>query len=300
MLKKENGNSLVILSAAMVVLFSAAALVVDLGLGFFEKTRLQNAADAAALAGAQDLSVDTDKAVQTARWYISKNGYDPDSADIQISEDGSSIRVTLEKKINYTFARIIGFTEQVATVHSEAVSASVTGMTGVRPLVIEDIPFVFGNEYVLKEGAGDGYSGNYGAIALGGTGARTYEENLRYGYGGMLYVGDVVSTEPGNMSNVTRRAVNDLIAACNHSPSCTYLNFNRDCPRVIFIPVVDSLQVNGRDEATVVGFASFFLEGTRNSGGHTEVIGRFVRTVASGEIEVGQRDYGIRGVKLVR
>lgn len=53
--KAESGQSIVLIAILLTVLCSFVALSVDLGLVYMERSNLQTAADAAALAGAKDL-----------------------------------------------------------------------------------------------------------------------------------------------------------------------------------------------------------------------------------------------------
>jgi hypothetical protein len=53
--KEERGNVLVIVALALSVLMAAAAMAVDAGQLYFEKSKLQKTVDAAALAGAHAL-----------------------------------------------------------------------------------------------------------------------------------------------------------------------------------------------------------------------------------------------------
>ncbi len=54
MIKTEQGNVLVMVAVALVVLLLMTALVIDVGNLFYRRTHLQNAADAAALAAATE------------------------------------------------------------------------------------------------------------------------------------------------------------------------------------------------------------------------------------------------------
>ena len=141
-------------------------------------------------------------------------------------------------------------------------------------------------------------------MALGGTGATNYRNNLKYGYHEDLEIGDLVrigedmTTEPGNMSGPTYdgiRYILDQDTCASHNLS----KLEKDCPRLIVIPVVDSLDVNGRSTVKIMGFANFFLEETTYGGGKTEVKGKFIKTLGQGEIDEAAGDYGMLGVKLV-
>ncbi len=78
----ERGQSLVQLALMMVVLLGFAALAIDMGYRYVERRRMQNAADAAALAGAYALcqNVPATSARATAVAYLTRNGVKP--ADI--------------------------------------------------------------------------------------------------------------------------------------------------------------------------------------------------------------------------
>ncbi|KAF5056625.1 putative Flp pilus-assembly TadE/G-like protein [anaerobic digester metagenome] len=72
-LKEEDGQALVLVALMMVVLIGFAAIAVDIGMVTWQKSNLQNAADAAALAGAMDLPNKT-SAEDSALDLAGKNG----------------------------------------------------------------------------------------------------------------------------------------------------------------------------------------------------------------------------------
>lgn len=61
MFKKENGQAIVIIAVALVVLLAFVALAIDAGNGYTAKRQAQNAADAAALAGARQIVLECAK-----------------------------------------------------------------------------------------------------------------------------------------------------------------------------------------------------------------------------------------------
>jgi hypothetical protein len=61
MFKKENGQAIVILAVAIVVLLAFVALAIDAGNGYTAKRQAQNAVDAAALAGARQIVLECAK-----------------------------------------------------------------------------------------------------------------------------------------------------------------------------------------------------------------------------------------------
>lgn len=107
--KEESGAIVVIVALAMVVILGFAALVIDVGRISLEKQELQNAIDAACLAGAQELP-NTATAKVTAYHFIELNGYqDSDILEPTFTNSNNTISITGSKNVEYTFAKILGF-----------------------------------------------------------------------------------------------------------------------------------------------------------------------------------------------
>jgi len=288
----------------MVVLLGCASLVTDVGLLYTSRNRLINAADAAALAGAQELPDKPEMAEAVAREYAKDNGVLEDNVEVEVSADRKSITVKPHQNVRFLFARVLGFTQQEVVAEATALTAPLSGAIGVVPFSIEEQVLEIGKQYVLKEGAGgpaiegaDGkMSGWYGALDPDnhqGGGANDYRERIKYGYQMMLRVGDRVLVEEGNMSGPTTEGVQYRIDQCKEG--CTFEDFDKDCPRVMIVPVVKP--VNSK-EVEIRGFAVFFLEGVQGQGNENNVIGRFVKTVYPGELG-GGAEYGAYAVKLI-
>lgn len=296
-LKNDKGVGQVLVTLSMVAILGFGAMVIDIGQAFVKRGKLLNAVDAAALAGALELPTNPDKAIQIAKDYAVKNGVNREDINVEIIGDNSQIIVNANEDVGFTLAKILGFEKANISAASSAIIGPITEVyEGIRPFAVEKQEFNYGERVVLKEGAGDGYMGNYGAIALGGNGANNYRNNIKYGYKGILKVGDYVNTEPGNMAGPTIQGVN-YITCRDHS---TFENFSRDSLRLWTIPVVETLNVNGRKPVKIVGFALFFLEDAVENGGKTEITGRFIEFVTNGKINANQIDYGLKGVKLIQ
>lgn len=299
LIKKNNGTTIIMFTGIITLVIAFSALVTDVGYLLMEKHKLKNTSDAAALASVAELVENRSNAETVARDYIKKNDPSVLNSEISIPDTGYVVTVKLTKNVYFYFAKIFGINNTLIQTESTAKVAPIIGVTGVKPLVVEKQTFVFGSEYTLKEGAGDGTSGNYGAISLGGSGADRYRDNLMYGYEGKLRIGDYIRTETGNLQGPTETGINYLINQCNHEPKCTYQKYVKDCPRLIIIPVVNTLDVNGKKPITVVGFAAFFVENYVNNGGHSEIKGRFIQTVIDAEQGDGESDFGLRSIKLI-
>ncbi len=297
LLNEQKGSALIIVVIGMTVLMGFVTLVTDIGLAFIEENKLKNTADAAALAGALELPSSPVKAKETALEYVEKNGFPREIASITVTDSNHGIQVALKNRMDYIFARVLGYTDTEIDVASKALLGSVTEVyEGIRPFAVEQQQFTYGQQVILKENSGDGYHGNYGAIALGGTGANAYKKNIINGYEACLKVGDIIDTEPGNMAGPTISGVYSIISGdCS-----TFDNYSPDSKRLWTIPVVDSLQNHGRSTVEIVGFALFFLEGADKKAGKAEITGRFIEFVTNGDISESQNNYGLYGLKLIQ
>jgi hypothetical protein len=122
--KNEDGQVLVLMALLLVVLLGCAALVIDTALVYGTKGKLQNAANAAALAGARYLPNDTSTANSTAINYGGLNGASETTPTAPYNGDSTKIEVVCKKTILYQFARVLGFKQ--ADVSARAVAQKTT------------------------------------------------------------------------------------------------------------------------------------------------------------------------------
>jgi len=289
----EKGNVAIILCVAVVALFGFTAYVVDIGLLYVQKTRISNAIDSAVMAAMLELPSNPVSAKVVALDYLEKNGMDSKEALVTISADNKSIQIDGVRTVNHYFAPVIGIKSGKVGVSAKAEIGPVKSATGIRPFAVEPYNFNYGEMVTLKEGAGSAYHGNFGAVSLGGRGASTYTRNGCYGYSGTVSVGDYIDTEPGNMSGPTNSIKNFM-----KSDTSTFSNYTRDSIRLWTIPIVKTLDVNGRKPLLVIGFAKFFIEGDQDKS--SNINGRFVQYVTSSDIDMTAIDTGLYGVKLVK
>lgn len=288
---RERGSIVILLALALTVLLGCGAVVMDLGIIYSERVHLQNAVNAAALAGCQELPGNTVLAQQIAQQYAGQNGIPV--VNINFEDNNLVIDVSTQKEVPTFFARIWGITNEEISVQAKAMMVPPQALTGVIPLSIEQQQLVYGEEYVLKVGAGhapeddgeedDQHNGWFGALALGGNGADVYRTNLENGYAGTLRVGQVVSVEHGNMSGPTAQGINDRLSEDNNCPRNTFNDYERGAPEIVYVPVVKTLNDSGNSiqEVQIAGFAAFFLEGVAGNGNDSIVTGRFIQTFVS-------------------
>ena len=296
LLREKKGSVAVVTALAVTALMLMAALVVDAGVLYLNRIELSNMADAAVLAGAQDLP-DSGAARDTVATYAQRNGRTGDRIDTLLTNSNTTLTLNAMRNVVLFFSRIADILSADIHATAEATIMPISGASGVVPWGVEQQSFTFGTTYQLKAGAGGGYNGNYGALALGGSGANTYRDNIKYGYNGKLSVGDWVSTEPGNMSGPTSQGVGDRIS---QDPSATFQTVQENSPRIVIVPVISELGGNGRHDVQIVGFAAFFLEGVGGQGNNNYVTGKFRKMVVSGDVSSSVTNFGLYGTRLIR
>lgn len=292
----DKGNIAIILCLVFTALLGFTAYVMDIGLIYAEKVKLANAIDSAALGASLELPTDATKARNVAIEYLEKNNVEPSKVSITISDDKKSIEMEGIKSVNHIFAPIIGINKSNINASTKAIVGPIKSTKGgIRPFAVEAFDFSYGDIVTLKEGAGDGYHGNYGEISLGGTGANVFKSNALYGYSGLITVGDRIYTETGNMAGAANAIKNYI-----NSEYSSFNNFERNSIRLWTVPLVDSLKVDGKKDVLVVGFGEFYVEDITKDAGKIQIQGRFIKYVKNGEIDMTLRDTGAYGAKLVK
>ncbi len=106
----ESGAVMVLVALGMVVLIGMMGVVIDGGRGYLERQKMQNALDAAALAGAQELP-NTSTATLTALEYASLNGLNPDNLVVSFPSSGM-IRVECTEDIDMYFLPVFNINQK--------------------------------------------------------------------------------------------------------------------------------------------------------------------------------------------
>jgi len=314
----ERGSTLVFTAIAMAVILVVSAIAIDLGVIGAARSQLQNAMDAAALAGASGLFDDQDRATQLAITFAGLNECMNDAViitDANVSFPASDqVRVEETQQIDLYFAKVIGM--NTADIYAEATAAlgSLSGTGQVKPWAIPDFDYVLGDEVLLKSGESDPPSANssffycvdFPPLNKGTpiTGASEYEDNILYGSSMAIEIGDQLQIEPGNMAGPTGHGVRDLIAmdpnavwngSTNRIDNSDFAEFSS--PRVCKIAMYDPdiPPESGRNYVTVVRLGAFFLERIQ---GNKSVYGRFIEITTGGVWGPGDSD--LYGVKLVQ
>jgi len=296
LLKDEKGSALVIYALCFSIFLGISATVLDGGLLYVTRSNLSNAVDSAALAGAQELPYNPAGAMEMAKAYGLSNGLLLEEMIVEVSEDHTSIRVEAEKDVEFFFAKFIGFDSGRVNRSAVASVAPIVGVSGAVPLGIEEAIFEIGKEYNLKVGAGESTTGWFGALALSKPGASYYEDNLTFGFDGIIRIGDILDIQTGNISNPTQRAIDYRIENSGGTYTSTG-ELNRNSLRLLKVPVIEFV---GHNQVKVIAFSMFLVDQVMGQGTESYITGKFVRTVTSGELDFNASDFGLYGVKLSR
>lgn len=134
MVKNEDGQVLVIFALLLVVFIGFAALVIDVGMMYRTKSKMQIAADAAALAGAQDLP-SASLAISAAMNFAEANGAEKSKTTVitPYKGDPNKIEVESTQNVQYSFARVLGFTD--ADISARAVAQNTKWAGDALPFI---------------------------------------------------------------------------------------------------------------------------------------------------------------------
>jgi hypothetical protein len=292
---KGSSNVLIICTTMAIILISAFAT--DIGYVSFESLRLSKAAEAAAEAGAEELACNGGDAENIIRKVLLGKISHPNVMDIRISDSGREISVHLQKNIGFKFLSALGVKERQLKTDVTVKISGVKAVKGTRPVAVSMSRPEYGRQYVLvgKRRAESGAEIPFLPIAMG---KESYRADIAHGSMKELIAGDEVTAFTGDYRQNTVTGLNSLIEKCSHSPRCTYLKYEADCPRIIIIPVVDRLDMEGANNMKIMGFAAFFTEGCNVEEGEVRITGRFIRHTARAVTSDDAPDFGLLGVNI--
>jgi Flp pilus assembly protein TadG len=238
--KGERGSILAMSALGMLTVLLAVGLGVDVSKFYMAKAELQNAADAAALAGVSGLNGSgagitqaTNRAVQQMnRFHFNHDSVSFSRANIQfavnlagpyISEAAATaaptnirfVRVTTPASaVPVSFAMsVLGSSRDLRASATAGFSVPINVFCNWIPLsVIDyDVPMVPGQTYVIRSAPGNKVSpGNYQILAVAGRGGKDVRQGLASGVDLCAEPGHVyeVDTKPGVTSGPVRQGIN--------------------------------------------------------------------------------------------
>lgn len=322
---REDGAAAVIVVLLFAfVLFGLAALVVDVGSMYTTKRDAQNMADAAALAGVQDLPFGPGAASTAATYYMNLNknhdfAIDPEIEIYATNAANDTITVKVYPNAPAFFARTWGITAMQVNAKATAMVGSPGGYNGVMPFGIMSAEpsgtaafgYAFNQQVTLKQPAASGEAGNFQFLSLtdppgGHIGNNVITEALKTGGVDVpVYIGEEYNTKTGINGQTVWKSLKILIGTddCTVSEVAelqddgTVVINDYDCPRLIVCPIIEIPgppvsynwnDLNGSSLIRVIGFSFFFIDEIdydKSTGNECLVTGRFVRPVLDSDFD---------------
>lgn len=291
----ERGQMTAMMAVSIIALCAMGAFVMDVGSWFRAHRATQSVADAAALAGAQKLPLDSTAAQALATEYGNKNG--GGLTTIQFSSNtftNDTITTRAERTAPGFLSRVLG----VASVNVGADAIARAFNLGSAKYAA---PFAVDKAHPMLSGAGcpcfnqptvlDLKTVGPGAFRIvnidgsrGGTGQQILGDWVLNGYGGYMGLGWYYS-DPGAKFNPG--PLEDALAARIGSE--------------LLFPVYDTVREQGAGfEYRIVGWVGYMLTGHNGQGNNAELEGYFTSVVWEGMTsETGDNFFGATVVKLV-
>lgn len=319
---RRDGGTLLLVVFFMVALFGFAAMSIDVGNVLVQRERIQESGDSSALAAVVDWA--TSKvaltADQRARSYAQANGLQAsevesvvvgkwDSAtktftakDPLVASEIPAVQITNKRVVPMAFAKVVGLSSMSPRTVSIAVAALATAAGRTLPWAAcnnPDNPIPDKCVIINLKNENDCTGpGNFGALALGGTGASNYKDNIVDGYDGVLRIGDIVYTEPGKMVGPTDTGLQDRLQGLPPYV-CTPTSLPPDNKRTAVIPVTTDFGCGGRCGVKIL---DFYVVALINIPGSGEVVAQFLEVYNGTEVdptkppEIGK----LNGITLVK
>jgi hypothetical protein len=235
----ERGSVLAISTFGMLAFLLATGLCIDISHFYLVRGELQNAADAAALAGASALNSDDGGIVKAADYAVeSLNKYEFNQKGVVIprsnvmfaknlngpyvneatakgqAKDIRFVQVVIPPAaVSTTFAApVLGASRNVAADATAGMSVSLNKFCDYIPVTAIDsdgVYFVPGQMYTIRRPPGGAISpGNYQILAIDGPGGSDDRVGLAGGVKNCLGAGSLVSTKPGVAAGPVRQGLN--------------------------------------------------------------------------------------------
>jgi hypothetical protein len=302
-LRSERGQTMVLTTLFVAALLGIAALVLDLGTWFRNQRDLQAVADAAALAGAQELPEDTTLASARATEYTSKNGASSPKITFSSTISGfgsNTIKVELERPAPGFFAKVFGVNSVQIRAKATARSSYPSAARWVAPIVVNEKhpmllckPQPCFNTYTKielddlhKPGSGTA-SGSFGLISLDNDNIDegTLADWLLNGYDGLMDLGDYRSAPSTKFNSGQFQSALE----------------KRKGTELLF-PIYRKIVGTGSTaEYEIVGWVGFVIQKVVGGGSSQTLEGYFTRVVWEGlpATTAPSADFGVRSIELI-
>lgn len=305
-LKNEDGAVAILVGIALVALVGIIAYVADTGSIYHTRRSMQSAADAAALAGVQELPGNPGYAVEIATGYAVAQSATISSSDVSVSiestivpNDTIVVNVSDSDKSTF-FAGIFGINTVSVGATAKAMVGSPTEYKGLVPWYLVEGDWVPGADYSL-------YENKTGSVSFNGesTGGSLYRDNIAYGYQGIMKIGDMIECLNGFKTGPTKQGTESRVGPANELDSFSEITellsdgsygLEINDTQLVVCPVVTQATADN-EEGPIIGFAPIII--TYYDG--KEVVGKFLgeaMMISSGEV-VGYTGSGLKSSRLV-
>jgi len=309
-LRSDRGQAAVLTVVFLAALLGAVALVLDVGSWFREQRDTQAAADASALAAAQELPYSTALADTRAADYLSKNrGGDAAVSYSSKWATDDTVTVVVERKAPGVFSKLFGIDSVDVDARATARASGLEAARWVAPIVVnikheqlncgrdaDDKPVpCFGEPAVLtldhlhKPGSGDA-AGAFSLINLdgddtGSVGGAELGDWIEKGFDQYMKLGDYTSVPSAKFND---SHIKDALEARMKD--------------TLLFPIYETITGSGSTAIyTIVGWVGFKVTSYKASGSDGEVKGSFTRVIWEGiQSSTGSNlNYGARSIALV-
>jgi len=294
-MRGDSGQAMLFVVVALLGLVGLVSLVVDGGSWFRTQRQVQTAADAAALAGAQNLPVDQTGARATAISYAQQN-FSGIAAPTITFPSAAEIDVVAAKPVNGIILPALNAT---ARAHARAQVSAPSSLKNVAPIAVyKDYacivtnPSCFGQTVVLgfdDDNPFDPTKSKFGLLDLdrdGSAGAGDMKNWLDNGYPDYLPVNTIYPPANGEKNGIK-----------------TQLQNAADAHRVLLFPVYDTATATGYH---VIGWAAFVIDDIGKWAGKEHILtGHFVTFLAT-DLAAGNPitdpslDFGVHVITLTQ
>jgi hypothetical protein len=308
----QRGQSLVLSLLFLTVLVGMAALVVDVGSWYRADRKLQANADAAALAGAQELPENSAAAEAAALEYAETNDGGLEAKNVKFRTTvvpHDTIEVVTERSTPGFFAQLFGWS-------SADVRAKAVARTGVLGSAIGAAPIAVDWQHEMLQcgsacwGRNDSELGHVAGTPTSidffktGPGAfRLVNIDSSYGGTGLQDIGEWIRTGYLDEADVNQWYYSDPGIKPNSSHVKEALDFRlSDKPELLF-PVYDAVEAQGAGfKYHVIGFCVFHVTSWEIHGSKdSRIYGSFMDMVWTGvpASSGGAGNFGARSVELI-
>lgn len=298
-LRDESGQVIALVGVVMVVLLAMCALVIDVGSWYVKSRQTQNAADAAALAAAQDLPSSPSAADADAASYAQTDGAALAGEPVISSTAAPNDTITAHATATApsTFARLFGIGSVTVDASATAQAAGISSVQGPGSSTEgtgEAVPFAVSDAQWQATPLGQPTTLSYGPDAAVGPGQFGLVD-LSQGGGGKSPQAIAASIGPtGTLATGTYPAIpgNKFNAAALKSAIESLAG------KTVIVPVYTTPPSGGSGSTyTVVGWAAFAVGDAEVGGASTTLTGSFVRLDVSTPGPPA-RYFGVGSVKL--